>query len=239
MYNFLPHTDKTRNGMLSDIGLSSAEDLFKNINHKIRLTDDFQTIPDALSELEVKEKLQDLAGKNLSKCSSFLGGGTYNRYIPSCISTIIERSEFLTSYTPYQPEVSQGTLQVIYEYQSMICSLTGMDVANASVYDGASACAEALLMASRITGKDKALVASTLNPQYKEVIDTYCYGEGIEIDIPSFNQGKIDIEKLEDKIIRKICSGVNTKSKLSWLRGKMCLKFPNWPKNRSKIYCLR
>lgn len=197
MYNFLPHTDKTRDDMLKETGLAFMEDLFSNINPEIRLKGELN-IPEGISEFEAQKKLTKLAERNLSlkNCVSFLGGGTYNRFIPACINTIIERSEFITSYTPYQPEVSQGTLQAIYEYQSMICNLTGMDAANASVYDGASAAAEAILMASRITNKEKALVASTLNPQYKAVIETYCYGEGINIEYLDIKDGKTCLNDL-------------------------------------------
>ena len=205
MYNFLPHDENTRKEMLSDLGYSSIEDLFSNIKSEIRLKEDFSKIPNGISEMEAKKKLEELANKNTSasKSLSFLGGGTYNRYIPSAISTVIGRSEFLTSYTPYQPEVSQGTLQVIYEYQSMICNLTGMDVANASVYDGGSACAEAILMASRITNKKKVLIAPTLNPEYLEVIKTYCYGGDLQIEIMPFQEGKTDFKSLEDTSSRE------------------------------------
>ncbi|MEI8389413.1 MAG: aminomethyl-transferring glycine dehydrogenase subunit GcvPA [bacterium] len=193
MHNFLPHTKETRQEMLNEIGLNSIEDLFINIPAKAKINN--LNIPEGLSELEAKKRLQELANKNKTaqNCISFLGGGTYNRYIPSCINTITQRSEFITAYTPYQPEVSQGTLQVIYDYQSMLCNLTGMDVANASVYDGATACAEAILMASRITKKTKALVSYVLNPDYKKVIRTYCYGAGIEIEYLSISEGHSEI----------------------------------------------
>ena len=200
MYNFLPHTDKVRKDMLQDMGLNSVEDLFKNINPQVRVKESLD-IPEGISELEAQRKLISLSEKNLStkNCISFLGGGTYNRYIPACINTVIERSEFITAYTPYQPEVSQGTLQAMYEYQSMICNLTGMDVANASVYDGASAAAEAILMAARLTNKSKALVASTLNPEYKQVIETYCSGESIQIEYIPFKDGKSDINSINQQ----------------------------------------
>jgi glycine dehydrogenase subunit 1 len=194
LHNFLPHTDETRQEMLNEIGLSSIEDLFSNIPAEAKKYNDLN-IPEGLSELEAKKRLIELANKNKTArdCISFLGGGTYNRYIPSCINTIIQRSEFITAYTPYQPEVSQGTLQVIYDYQSMLCNLTGMDVANASVYDGATACAEAVLMASRITKKSKALISYALNPDYKKVIETYCYGAGIEIEYICHSEEQSDV----------------------------------------------
>lgn len=195
MHNFLPHTDEIRREMLNEIGLKSIDKLFANIPEKAKTAWGQLNIPDGLSEQEAKKRLQELAGKNKTaqNCISFLGGGTYNRYIPTCINTIIQRSEFITSYTPYQPEVSQGTLQAIYDYQSMICNLTGMEVANASVYDGATACAEAILMTSRITRKTKALVSNVLNPDYKKVIETYCYGAGIEIEYSGITEGKSEL----------------------------------------------
>ena len=201
MHNFLPHTDETRQEMLNEIGLNSTEGLFSNIPKEARVNS--LNIPEGLSELEAKKHLVELANKNqiAQNCISFLGGGTYNKYIPTCINSIIQRSEFITAYTPYQPEVSQGTLQVIYDYQSMLCNLTGMDVANASVYDGATACAEAVLMASRITKKTKALVSYVLNPDYKQVIETYCYGAGIEIEYLELSEGKTtfsDDKNLDD-----------------------------------------
>lgn len=194
MHNFLPHTDESRKEMLAEIGLNSIEELFNNIPEKAKV--DSFNIPDGLSELEAKKRLIELANKNKTAqdCISFLGGGTYNRYIPSCINTIVQRSEFITAYTPYQPEVSQGTLQVIYDYQSMLCNLTGMDVANASVYDGATACAEAVLMACRITKKTKALISYVLNPDYKQVVETYCYGADIEIEYLYLSEGKTILE---------------------------------------------
>lgn len=200
MYNYLPHDDNTRQEMLESIGLKSVDQLFANIPQKIRTLEAKESvIPEGMSEAEAQRRLQSLASKNKSANSdviSFLGGGAYNRYVPACVPYITGRSEFLTSYTPYQPEVSQGTLQAMYEYQSMICNLTGMDVANASVYDAATACAEAILMASRITNRFKALVSDALNPEYKEVIKTYCYGAGIELTFIPIAEGKTDINSV-------------------------------------------
>lgn len=195
MYSYLPHTDNSRKQMLDELKLASTEDLFANIPSEIRIKKDMN-LPEGISELEARKKLVELASNNRTDYISFLGGGVYNRYIPACILAIIERSEFITAYTPYQPEVSQGTLQVIYEYQTMICNLTGMDAANASVYDGGVACAEAVLMACRLTNKSTVLLSKALNPEYKAVVETYCYGEGIDIEYLPVKDGKTSISSL-------------------------------------------
>lgn len=203
MYNFLPHTDPTRRQILQEMGLSSIDDLFINIPERVKIDledkNSFQ-LKNGLSEMEAKKRLLDLSNRNLNtnNCVSFLGGGVYNRYIPSCVPALAGRGEFVTSYTPYQPEVSQGTLQAMYEYQSMICNLTGMDVTNASVYDGGSACAEAILMAARLTKKDKVLIPSSLNPEYKAVVETYCYGQNIEIEYLPLKEDITDINRLRE-----------------------------------------
>ncbi len=186
MYSYLAHTDEIRREMLENINLKSTEELFNHVNPKISGLN----IPAGISESEAFKKLAEIAGKNYSqkKYISFLGGGVYNRYVPACVQAIIERSEFYTSYTPYQPEASQGTLQSIFDYQTLICNLTGMDVSNASVYDGATACAEAVLMASRIAKKYEILVSNTLNPDYISVVQTYCYGAGIKVNVAELNE---------------------------------------------------
>lgn len=187
MKNFLAHNDEIRKKMLEEISCASIEDLFKHIPVKMKSFD----LPEAMSELETQKLVKTLANKNKTDYVSFIGGGCYNKFIPAAISQVAQRFEFLTAYTPYQPEISQGTLQIMYEYQSMICMLTGMDVANASVYDGGSACAEAISMACRISRKHNALVSNRLNPEYKEVIKTYAWGAGIELvwfdEIPENN----------------------------------------------------
>lgn len=187
MKNFLAHNDEIRKEMLEEISCASIEDLFKHIPVKMKSFD----LPEAMSELETQKLVKTLANKNKTDYVSFIGGGCYNKFIPAAISQVAQRFEFLTAYTPYQPEISQGTLQIMYEYQSMICMLTGMDVANASVYDGGSACAEAISMACRISRKHNALVSNRLNPEYKEVIKTYAWGAGIELvwfdEIPENN----------------------------------------------------
>ena len=147
MKNFIAHNDKIRNEMLEAISYASCvEDLFTKIPNKLKELN----LKNPLSELETQRYIKMLAHKNKVDYSYFMGGGVYNKFVPACIDYIAKRFEFLTAYTPYQPEISQGTLQIIYEFQTMISRITGMDIANASMYDGASACAEAILMANRI-----------------------------------------------------------------------------------------
>lgn len=180
MKNFIAHTDEIREKMLQEISCSSVDDLFKQIPVKFKNFD----MANPLSELETQRKIKALAKKNKTEYANFMGGGVYNKFIPAAVNYVAQRFEFLTAYTPYQPEISQGTLQIIYEYQTMISRLTGMDIANASMYDGGSACAEAVLMAHRIAKgkKNKALISNRLNPEYKEVIKTYCWAQDIELE---------------------------------------------------------
>ena len=180
MNNFLVHDEKTKKEMLDVIGINSIEDLFKQIPAQARMSN--LNLNNALSEMETQRQVRALAKKNKTEYVSFLGGGVYNKFIPACISQVAQRFEFLTAYTPYQPEISQGTLQVMYEFQTMICELTGMDISNATVYDAATACAEAVLMAVRISKKSKALVSNRLNPEYKSVVKTYAWASDIELE---------------------------------------------------------
>jgi glycine dehydrogenase subunit 1 len=168
--------------MLSEIRVSSSDELFQDVPKQFR---DVQfKLPPPLSELELKEELRQLSNinANLDDYACFLGAGFYQHFIPSVIGHITGRSEFYTAYTPYQAEASQGTLQTIYDYQSLICQLTGMEVSNAGMYDGGTAAAEAALMARRITRRDKVAVLSTINPRYYQVIDTYARGQDIPLD---------------------------------------------------------
>ena len=180
MKNYIAHSEETRKELLSEISCTSIEDLYKQLPIKFK---NFNC-GNPLSEMETQKRIKALARKNGTDYAVFTGGGIYNKFIPACINYVAQRFEFLTAYTPYQPEVSQGTLQAIYEYQTMISRLTGMDIANASMYDAGSACAEAILMAHRITRgkKNKAFVSNNINPEYKEVIKTYCWAQGIEIE---------------------------------------------------------
>lgn len=179
---YTPHTSQDIEQMLQVIGVESIEQLFEDIPTPLRLKGLLQ-IPEPLSEQEVVEHLEGKASQNriFPASASFLGGGSYRHYVPAIVDHLISRSEFYTAYTPYQPEISQGTLQAIFEFQSLICFLTAMDVANASMYDGASATAEATLMAMRISRKQKILCSAGLHPHYQTVLSTYVKHQGATI----------------------------------------------------------
>ncbi len=176
---YSPHTDADRARMLESIGVASVEDLFDDIPAPVRAGP--WDIPPALVEQDVRAELVRLAGRNRIPDVTFLGAGAYRHLVPSVVGEVIGRPEFSTSYTPYQPEVSQGTLQSIYEFQSLICELTGMEVASASHYDGATATAEAALMACRLTRRHRVAVSAGVNPDYRRVLETYCSGPGVEV----------------------------------------------------------
>ena len=167
--------------MLHQVGLNSADELFDSIPRALRLTRNLNTTP-ALSEIELLAGFEQLATRNPgAQRISFLGAGAYQHYIPTIVDHIISRSEFFTAYTPYQPEISQGTLQAIFEFQTLVCQLTGMEVANASMYDGSTALAEAVLMAERVTKRSKVIACGAIHPEYLEVITTYVQHAGIEL----------------------------------------------------------
>lgn len=193
--NFIPNTEKDRKEMLKVIGVSSVNELFDDIPKEILLKDNLK-ISKALSELEVKNKLKKLSDKNKTDFISFLGAGSYNHFIPSIVNHIISRSEFYTAYTPYQPEISQGILQAIYEYQTMICELTGMDITNASLYDGASALAEACIMSVNITKRNQILMLKSIHPDYREVVNTYCKAHNFDVE-------EIEDTEIKEKITDK------------------------------------
>jgi glycine dehydrogenase subunit 1 len=180
---YIPDTDADRAAMLAAVGVQSVAELFYDVPAQHRFPE--LVLPPALSEMEVLQELNALADENddLHYLSCFLGAGAYNHFVPSVVDFILHRSEFFTAYTPYQPEISQGTLQAHFEYQSMICALTGMEVANVSHYDGATAAAEAVIMALQIgKGKrNKVILSPTLHPQYREVVRTYTQGMGIQV----------------------------------------------------------
>src|SRR6184192_964602 len=173
--------------MLQQIGVASIENLFDSIPENLRLRDHLK-VPAAMSELELLNRFDELAARNqAARRISFLGGGAYSHYSPTIVDHLISRSEFFTAYTPYQPEISQGTLQAIFEFQTLVCQLTGMDMANASMYDGSTAMAEAVLMAERVTKRSKVIVSSAVHPQYLEVAHTYVQHAGIDLERAEFN----------------------------------------------------
>ena len=182
-------------------GLGSAEELFSGIPAQARL-DRPLNLPAGISEYEIVDIFKDLAGKNAAGYATFLGAGVYNHYRPVVVDAVVSRGEFLTSYTPYQAEISQGTLTSIFEFQTMICQLTGMDVANASMYDGSTAMTEAALMAMRITGRHRVLVARSVHPEYREVLRTYARNRAGQVDEFSYDadSGRINLADLESKL---------------------------------------
>ena len=207
MYNYSAHMEKSRAEMLQKIGVKSVEDLFSQIPKEARMTS--LPLDEPKNEIDTVKIIKKLSKKNKTDYLNFMGGGAYHRFIPACISEISSRFEFNTAYTPYQAEISQGTLQMIYEFQTHICNLTGMEVCNASVYDGATACAEATLMSVRTTKRSKVLVSEALNPEYKAVIETYCHAQGIKIEyLPLIsNRFETDFSTLEEKVSKNEYAG--------------------------------
>ena len=179
--DFIPHDEDTICEMLKDLGINEIIDLFNDIPKNLMLND--LNLPEAMSEPNLLKKISNISKKNKLYPSSFLGAGNYYHYIPSIVDFVISRSEFYTSYTPYQAEASQGYLQAIYEYQTIVSRLTQMDIANASMYDGSTALAEAAIMATIITGKNLVLIIEGVHPEYIQVVKTYCWGQGIKVKI--------------------------------------------------------
>jgi glycine dehydrogenase subunit 1 len=198
MHKYLPHTSQDIEEMLKVTGANSLDDLFTSIPKKLRLTKPYQ-IPNALSDYDLTKHMQDLAKQN-KELIVFRGAGAYDHYSPSIVKALITRQEFLTSYTPYQPEVAQGTLQYIFEYQSMVCELTGMEVSNASMYDGATATAEAMFMAFAQTGMNKILVSSTVNPRIIDVVKTYARYRDIEVIVTPSIDGTTDLNFIKNNM---------------------------------------
>lgn len=181
MNNFTALNEETRKEMLESISKSNIDELFEEIPQKARMQS--LDLPNALNEMQAQRVVKGLAKANNLDYIYFVGAGTYNKFIPAAVSQVAQRFEFLTAYTPYQPEIAQGTLQIMYEFQSLICRLTGMPVSNASMYDGASAAAEAVIMAKRVTKKNKVLISDTINPEYIKVIQTYAWANEIELEM--------------------------------------------------------
>ncbi|HST52505.1 MAG TPA: aminomethyl-transferring glycine dehydrogenase subunit GcvPA [Pyrinomonadaceae bacterium] len=204
---YIPNSPEERQEMLRGLGLSSAEELFDSIPADILLREPLKT-PAALSETELLERFESLAAKNAAaRRPNFIGAGAYTHYAPTIVDSLIQRSEFFTAYTPYQPEISQGTLQAIFEFQTLVCQLTGMDVANASMYDGSTATAEAVLMAERVTRRSRVLVSGAVHPEYLKVAETYVSHAGIEL-------GRLDYDEatgrttLDDAALDKTVAAV-------------------------------
>lgn len=208
-FRYLPMTQEDKEEMLATIGVATTDELFKDIPDQLRLKKDLQLKKPA-NEAQLMQELTALAKKNSNTKThtSFLGAGVYDHYIPSVVDHVISRSEFYTAYTPYQPEISQGELQAIFEFQTMICELTGMDVANSSMYDGPTALAEATNLSAAQTKRKKVLVSKTVHPESRAVIETYGKGQGIEIiEIPEKN-GLTDIDMLEGLVDETVASVV-------------------------------
>jgi len=208
MRRFIPNSDTDRTAMLGEIGLKNSEELFAHIPPALRFDGDL-AVPGPLSEPELTAHLAGLAGANadIGPSDAFLGAGAYAHYLPAALDGIISRSEFLSAYTPYQAEISQGTLQAIFEFQTMICQLTGMDVANGSLYDGATAVAEAVLMSLRVSRTRKRVVtAGSLNPLYRDVMRTYLRNLDVElVEVPFGKSGTVDPGALSGQLDDASC----------------------------------
>jgi len=209
---YIPNSPEEREEMLASVGLANAAELFRSIPQDVQLGRKLD-ITDPLAESEVIAEMERMAARNTAATKpSFLGAGVYSHFSPTIVDHLIQRSEFFTSYTPYQPEISQGTLQYIFEFQTLVCQLTGMEVANASMYDGSTAMAEAYLMARRVTRRDKIVVAQTVHPEYREVAKTYAQHGDSEIVDLTYDQltGRVgDLSALDDKTAALVVQSPN------------------------------
>lgn len=204
---FIPHTPDDIGKMMEKVGISSLDQLYSDIPAEVILQRDYM-IPSEMSEVELRKHFDELAAKN-RKLTVFAGGGVYDHYSPSVVPHLLARSEFYTAYTPYQPEISQGTLQYIFEYQSIICELTGMEVSNASMYDGATATAESMfMMIASAKKKNRILIASTLRDNVADVVKTYASFRGIEISVIPEENGVTDLESLKAELDKGNVAGV-------------------------------
>ena len=199
-YKYFPHTDEDIRTMLDKCGLKSLEDLYQDIPQELFLHRDYE-LPSEMSEVEVRKMFKEIGEEN-AQLSCFIGAGVYDHYSPAVISAILSRSEFLTSYTPYQAEISQGTLQYIFEYQSMMAQLTGMEVSNASMYDGTTATAEAMMMAvANAKKRNKVLISDTVNPIVTRVVETYAKFHGVVIEHIAAEGGVTSKADFEGKVL--------------------------------------
>src|SRR2546429_71439 len=204
--SYLSLTERDREEMLAAVGVASVDELFRDIPASVRLGRELALDP-PLGEQELTRHLEELAARNLdtSRELSFLGAGIYDHYVPAVVDAVLARGEFLTAYTPYQPEMSQGVLQAIFEYQTAICELTGMDVSNASGYDGTTVAADACYVAKHATGRSKVVLAETLNPQVRQVVKTYAVGFGLEVVEVPHADGVTDPEQLRAAAAEAAC----------------------------------
>lgn len=204
---YLPKSPGDRELMLHEIGVNSVDEFFKAIPAEYRLNRDLK-VPRQMAESEIIDYFRERSQENAAGYAVFLGAGAYHHYRPVIIDALVQRGEFLTSYTPYQAEISQGTLQAIFEFQTMICELTGMEVANASMYDGSTGAAEAILMAMRITGREQSVIARTVHPEYREVIHTYLHHRGMPMHFAGYDNetGEIKLDELERAVTNETAS---------------------------------
>lgn len=198
MGTYIPNTDLERSQMLSEIGFGQMDDLFAHIPAEVKVKEGLR-IPEGMSELEVRKNITNLAAKNRVFGTIFRGAGAYRHFIPAIVKNVISKENLLTAYTPYQAEISQGILQSIFEYQTMICDLTGMDASNASVYDGAQAAAEGIVMC-RERKRKKAFVSAAVLPSVLETVKTYCFGNGMELVVIPEKEGRTDLEFLKEQV---------------------------------------
>lgn len=206
---YSPMTEADKEAMLAAIGVQSVDDLFADIPEQIRMKEPLN-LPKGMAEAEVRRHVEGLAAKNVdvTRYACFLGAGAYDHLIPAAVGQLVSRSEFYTSYTPYQPEMTQGVLQATYEYQTHIAQLTGMDLANASIYDGATALAEAALVACAHTRREKVLIPQTVHPEYRQVVHTYLRHQNLEVVEVPYEDGVTDMERLKDMLDDKTAAVV-------------------------------
>ena len=228
---YLPLTDADRREMLAAIGVAVDRRAVRRRAGRRRGIAGLLDLPRAMGELEVERRLGAMAAKNLSAGSVpfFLGGGAYRHHVPAAVDHLIQRGEFLTSYTPYQPEVAQGTLQYLFEFQTQVALLTGMEVANASLYDGATACAEAVAMAGRVTRRDKAVLSGGLHPHYRAVCETYARFAGNRLAVQDAGAGRRRGPRGADRRRHRPASSCRTR--ISTAR---CAIIRRWPRSATR-----
>src|SRR5689334_5152020 len=202
--SYLSLTDADRDAMLAAIGVGSVDELFRDVPPGVRFGRELD-VPPALTEAELQRHLEELASRNVVDEICFLGAGVYDHYVPAVVDAVLQRGELLTAYTPYQPEMSQGILQAVFEYQTAICELTGMDVSNASGYDGATVAADACFVAKHATGRSKIVITEATGPQVRQVVKTYAPGFGLEVVEVPHRDGSTDPDELREAATDAAC----------------------------------